>query len=104
MWCVFDVCIDPRSYENQRARHKAIFHWLRETNELVTQEEVACCTETDYLKALFSLVSGQQLNKACRLAQKNRDNKLAFLLSQATHNTTYCRYLCLLHPAHLMSQ
>lgn len=67
-----------------------MYEWLRETNESVTLEEVGGCSE-NYLKALFSLVSGQQLSKACRLAQRHRDHKLALLLSQATQNTTYNR-------------
>ena len=101
------MCVDPASYDHQRARRKAIFLWLRETNEMITQEEVASCTDADYLRALFSLVSGQQLSKACRLAQKNRDHKLALLLSQATRNTTYIRYstsaLCANHKRCLVS-
>lgn len=98
MWkCIFIaitssyICIDPSSYDNQMARRRAVYHWLRETNEPVTDEEVSSCSEKDYLKALFSLVSGQQLSKACRLAQKHHDHKLALLLSQATQNTTYNR-------------
>lgn len=47
---------------------------------MVTQEE-----GEGYLKTLFSLVAGQQLAAACRLAQKNKDHKLALLLSQATY-------------------
>lgn len=69
-----------------------MYEWLRETNESVTLEEVGSCSEENYLKALFSLVSGQQLGKASRLAQRHRDHKLAMLLSQATQNTTYNRY------------
>ena len=85
------VLIDPSSYGNQTARRKGVYQWLRETNKPVTEEEVSKSSEKDYLKALFSLVCGQQLSKACRLAQKNRDHKLALLLGQATQNTTYNR-------------
>ena len=72
------------------ARRKGVYEWLRETNEQATDEEVSCSDE-GYLRALFSLVSGQQLSKACRLAQKHRDHKLALLFSQATQNTMYNR-------------
>ena len=40
--------------------------------------------DTDFLEALFSLVSGRQLTSACQLACKHRDFKSAALLSQAT--------------------
>lgn len=46
-----------------------------------------------YLKALFSLVAGQQLSEACKLAREKRDHKLALLLSQATKNTILSRYV-----------
>lgn len=91
------VVLDPDSYGNQAARRKRLYHWLRETNESVTEEEVSRSSDSNYLKALFSLVSGQQLSKACRLAQQHRDHKLALLLSQAAQNTTYNRLHCVLH-------
>lgn len=41
------------------------------------------------MKTLYSLVAGQQLAAACRLAQQKRDHKLALLLSQATYTYQY---------------
>ena len=74
------------------ARRKGVYDWLRETNERATEEEAeVSCSDEGYLRALFSLVSGQHLSKACRLAQKRRDHKLALLFSQATQNTMYNR-------------
>ena len=84
---------DPDSYGNRMARRKGVYNWLRETNEQATNEEVSSCSDKDYLQALFSLVSGQQLSSACRLAQRHRDHKLALLLSQATQNTTYNKWV-----------
>ena len=85
------MSIDPGSYGNQTARRKGVYQWLRETNEPVTEKEVSQTSEKNYLEALFSLVCGQQLSRACRLAQKNKDHKLSLLLSQATQSTTYNR-------------
>lgn len=87
---LFLIISDPDSYGNQMARRKGVYDWLRETNEQATDEEASCADE-GYLKALFSLVSGQQLSKACRLAQKHHDHKLALIFSQATQNTMYNR-------------
>ena len=89
--CLLHITTDPGCYDNQRARRRGVYEWLRETNESVTLEEVGGCSEENYLRALFSLVSGQQLGKACRLAHRHRDHKLAMLLSQAAQNTTYNR-------------
>lgn len=98
-------------YENQQARKQRLYKWLKNTNAPVTEKEVASapdvvsqseenwaintiirfglshCQEGGYLKSLFSLVVGQQLPAACQLAQKNKDHKLALLLSQAIYTS-----------------
>ena len=49
--------------------------------------------DSEYLGALFSLVSGRQIAAACRLAHKYRDHKLALLLSQLACGNVNSRQL-----------
>lgn len=87
VWKSHSLLSDADSYDYQLLRKQALYQWLKHTSEQITESEVTAASSEHYLEAVFSLVCGQQLGAACRLAQKHSDHKLALLLSQAVSNT-----------------
>ncbi|XP_048584697.1 nuclear pore complex protein Nup98-Nup96 isoform X1 [Nematostella vectensis] len=82
------------TYEHQVARRNALSHWLAEAAKDRVKVEVdkANFEDGDYLNAIFSHLTGQQISKASRLAQRHGDYRLSLLLSQATSSSAI-RYL-----------
>ena len=60
---------------------------------LTTHAHLKLLQESAYLSVLFSLVTGQQLSSACKMAHKHRDHKLALLFSQAANSSLTTRLL-----------
>ncbi|CAI8057887.1 Nuclear pore complex protein Nup98-Nup96 [Geodia barretti] len=77
---------DQTSYVHRLARRKAVTRWLMQAAASTVEKEVSASGDTDseYLGALLSLVSGRQIAGACHLAHRHGDHKLALLLGQIT--------------------
>ncbi|XP_067040500.1 nuclear pore complex protein Nup98-Nup96-like isoform X1 [Acropora muricata] len=76
----YDVCVE---------RKEALSDWLSEAAKAKISQEVDAANfqESDYLKAIFSYLTGKQIRKACQVAQQHNDFRLSLLLSQATGNS-----------------
>ncbi|XP_078258062.1 LOW QUALITY PROTEIN: nuclear pore complex protein Nup98-Nup96 [Rhinoraja longicauda] len=74
---------EPGPYMTQLQRRRAFSRWLSATAEDKVEEEVGLAQHRGHVEAVFSYLTAQSISKACRLAQRSGDHRLALLLAQA---------------------
>lgn len=84
-------------YQQQLLRRRSFSAWLSQSALCRVEQEVSK-SNGRHTDAIFSLLTGNCISQACRLAQKHGDHRLSLLLSQAV-GSQFCRDLLALQLA-----
>lgn len=88
LWGNLDCAVQANasSYHLRISRRAAVSSWLSKVLARDIDREAVECKAKDagHLDAIFSLLSGLQVEKACEIAYENREYRMALLLSQAS--------------------
>ncbi|XP_054610233.1 nuclear pore complex protein Nup98-Nup96 isoform X3 [Dunckerocampus dactyliophorus] len=85
-------------YQQQLERRRTFSAWLARGTAHRVEDEVVLAGKGRHTEAVFSYLTGNRISKACRLAQKEGDHRLALLLAQAV-GSQYSRDLLSLQLA-----
>ncbi|XP_066910219.1 nuclear pore complex protein Nup98-Nup96-like [Clytia hemisphaerica] len=84
LWGKQETESDNNLYEIHSARREALSKWLSNVTADQIENEIQTQLQDDgHLSAIFSLLSGRQITKACQVARENKEYRLGFLLAQA---------------------
>eukprot|EP01135_Chromosphaera_perkinsii_P008727 Nk52_evm60s1444 gene=Nk52_evmTU60s1444 len=74
--------VEP-TYKERMFRRREFTEWIMEVISDELAEEIDLnCMDDDKIQEVFTLLSGNRVQKACEVAKRNRDYRLALLVSQ----------------------